>query len=62
MPRHETQDLERIHLWIYKRDRERLDAIFGPTTGLSKPVRQIIHDYLNNIEARARAKARSKEA
>ena len=61
MPKRETEELKRIHLWIYERDYERLHTYFDGRIKISDAVRQILHNYLNQIEAKAGAVARPME-
>ena len=61
MPRQEIEDLKRIHLFIYERDHERLHTFFAHNIGVSKAVRQIIHNYLNQVEAKAYRTAKHPE-
>lgn len=58
MPRKEDEETQCVHLWLYKRDVERLDAMYGHTIGRSKAARAIIRRTLNQIEARAEQKAK----
>lgn len=52
MPR-EADAIVRVHLWIFARDKERLEQFFGTNIGMSKAVRTILHKNLNALEARA---------
>lgn len=61
MPKRETEQLKRIHLWIYERDYDRLHTYFDGRIKISDAVRQILHNYLNQIEAKAGAVARPME-
>lgn len=61
MTKHEKEELHRIHLWIYKRDYERLKTYFGDTAGMSRVARKMIHDYLNNVEAKAALRFKHKD-
>jgi hypothetical protein len=61
MPKRETEQLKRVHLWIYERDYDRLHAFFDGRIKISDAVRQILHNYLNQIEAKAGAVARPME-
>ena len=56
MTKHEKEELHRIHLWIYRRDYERLKTYYGDNAGMSRVARKMIHDYLNNVEAKASAR------
>jgi hypothetical protein len=54
MPRLETEEIERRHVWLYARDVERIHALF-PKLGFSGAVRQIIRKFLDGAEAKAHA-------
>lgn len=45
----------RIHIWIYSRDKERLETLFKHNIGVSRAVREIIHKAVNEIYARSEA-------
>jgi hypothetical protein len=53
MPRKEDEEVQCVHIWLYARDVERLDLMYGNTIGRSKAVRAIIRKTLNQIEAKA---------
>lgn len=55
----EGEEQVRIHVWIYARDRDRLDALYGKTTGPSKVIRLVLRKFLDGLEARALAQRNS---
>ncbi len=59
MPRQkrEGEPQVRIHTWIYERDKQRLDALYGQTVGHSKVIRLIVRKFLDGIEAKAMGRA-----
>ena len=56
MPQNE-EELRRIHIWLYDRDVERLDAIYGKSLGRSTAIRSMVRKMLNIIEAKSQATA-----
>ena len=59
MARNEDEEKVRVHCWVYKRDVERLDTLWGATVGRSKAICTIIRSTLNTIEAKTQQDARS---
>ena len=57
MPNHLDEETERIHINLYKRDVERINAIRGRTP-FNKAVRNMIRLTLNQIEAKASQSAK----
>lgn len=53
MSKQETEELTRVHIWLYARDVERLNVLFNKNIGFSKAVRQIVRKFLDNVEDRA---------
>lgn len=61
MPKTEPQsseEMERIHIWLYRSDVEKLRMMFDRTLGFSRAVRVIIRKALKEIEAKASTKSR----
>lgn len=46
-------DKKRIHIWLFEDDVNRLDAMVPNTRIRSKILRNIVHKWLNAVEARA---------
>ena len=59
MPRLETEELVRKHVWLYAKDVERIDAMFGQTIGFSKAFRLIVRKFMDQAEAKAQHGAKS---
>lgn len=53
MPRLEEEPIARTHLWLFKRDIERLQQLFGDKIGYSRSVRMIVRKFLDGVEAKA---------
>jgi hypothetical protein len=52
MSKQETEEVIRVHIWIYARDWERLHDIYGKTLRPSKAIRAIIRSFLSGLESR----------
>lgn len=59
MARDDEEEKVRVHCWIYKRDVERLDSLWGATVGRSKAICTIIRSTLNTIDAKAQQSAKT---
>jgi len=62
MPRKENEDCVRVHLWIFKKDYQRLHDYFGDSIGFSKGARHIIKQFMDGIEAKAAEQAKGAKA
>jgi hypothetical protein len=51
VPRRESEEIERIHVWLYTRDVGRIDTLF-PQVSRNKIIRSIVRSTLDNIEAK----------
>lgn len=54
MPKISDEPLLRMQVRIYKRDKPRLDALFGPNIGINEGIRKIIRLFLNQSEDKIR--------
>lgn len=52
MPKYESEEISRRHLWLYTRDIERTELLFGRTLGFSKAIRLMVRKFLNSVEAK----------
>jgi len=52
MPRYESEDLVRRHIWLYARDVERIELLFGRSLGFSKAARLMVRKFLDSVEAK----------
>lgn len=50
----EDEPLRRIHIFMYERDVEDIEALYGSTVGQSKFIRTVVRDYLNKLRQKAR--------
>lgn len=50
MPKRESRELVRKHLWLYVEDWNRIETLYGGKVKPSAAVRRIVHHYLNRIE------------
>lgn len=50
----ETEEIERIHVLVYKRDADWYRARFESTIGVSKAVRDILRNYRSRVEEKRR--------
>lgn len=57
MPKTEHDDMARVHIWLYKSDIERINALYGSNIGFSKAIRLLLRKFLKEIDAKAAAKA-----
>ena len=55
MPKKESEEVIRVHLWLYKSDWEKMKTIYEPTIGPSKAIREIVRNFLRTIEAKVEA-------
>jgi hypothetical protein len=46
-------ELLRVHIQVYKRDWERLLAFYGDRVKRSNVIRELLHNFIQGIEARA---------
>lgn len=53
MPRKETEDTCRKHIWVFQSDWEWLEGHFGSTVGISRAIRHIIRTFRKQMEAKA---------
>ncbi len=51
------EELRRIHIYLYDRDVDRLDAIYGKSLGRSTAIRNMVRKMLNIIEAKSQETA-----
>lgn len=58
MPRTETEEIQRVHLWLYARDVERINELFGKNIGISRAIRMMVRKFLNQIDAKAQLEAK----
>lgn len=61
MPRKESEEVVRKHLWVYEDDWAWLEAMYGQNVGVSKAVRTIIRQFRKQAEAKASAVAKPME-
>ena len=54
----DDEELIRVHIWIYKRDHERIMAYFDKTLGFSRAARMMLRKFLDNLEAQSAATAK----
>jgi len=52
MPKYESEEIARRHIWLYARDIERTELLFGRTLGFSKAIRLMVRKFLNSVEAK----------
>ncbi len=52
MPKYESEEISRRHIWLYSRDIERTELLFGRTLGFSKAIRLMVRKFLNSVEAK----------
>lgn len=52
MPRRSEIPSSRRHIWVYDEDWEFLEKMFGEALGTGKAIRNIIHNYVGNLQAR----------
>ena len=45
MPKKESEEVIRVHLWLYKFDWEKMKTIYEPTIGPSKAIREIVQEF-----------------
>ena len=53
MSRSEGEEMERVHVHIYREDAEKVRALFGDNLGFSKAIRIMIRKFLRTIEEKA---------
>lgn len=56
MSRKNTEELLRVHIWVFAQDVERMDKMLPDRRSRSLILRSIIHKYLNAVEAQVSAK------
>lgn len=58
MGRKLEEESKRVHIWMDRKDIERIHAIFDGKLLFSDAVRRIVKHYLDKLEARAAEKAK----
>lgn len=60
MPKAGNEATVRVHVWLYTRDMEFIDSVWGPK-GIKQSfvVREILHDYLERLRAKSNASAQA---
>ena len=53
MPRVESEELVRKHVWMFAKDAEEIEAMFGKSIGFSKAFRLIVRKVLEQAKNKA---------
>lgn len=59
MPRVESEELVRKHVWLYAKDAEEIEAMFAKSLGFSKAFRLIVRKFLEQAKNKALMDART---
>jgi hypothetical protein len=55
VPKIPTRRLKRVHIHIYEVDYTRLHQIFDTNPGFSEGIREVLHKFCNQMEAKVQA-------